>query len=47
MRAAGKGFVLISAASHDAIIFSSGLPMKKCIHKGTGTYNVLVPTRAP
>ncbi len=32
------GFVLISAASHDAIIFSSGLPMKKYIHEGTGTY---------
>lgn len=33
-----KGFVLISAASHDAIIFSSGLPMGKFIHEGTGTY---------
>src|SRR3989344_3807963 len=33
-----KGFVLISAASHDAIIFSSGLPMQKFIHEGTGTY---------
>jgi len=32
------GFVLISAASHDAIIFSSGLPMAKFIHEGTGTY---------
>ncbi len=32
------GFVLISAASHDAIIFSSGLPMKKFIHEGTGRY---------
>lgn len=32
------GFVLISAASHDAIIFSSGLPMKKFIHEGTGIY---------
>jgi hypothetical protein len=32
------GFVLISAASHDAIIFSSGLPMSKFIHEGTGTY---------
>jgi hypothetical protein len=32
------GFVLISAASHDAIIFSSGLPMKKFIHEGTGAY---------
>jgi hypothetical protein len=33
-----KGFILISAASHDAIIFSSGLPMKKFIHEGTGGY---------
>src|SRR3990167_3742977 len=33
-----KGFVLISAASHDAIIFSSGLPMKRFIHEGTGLY---------
>lgn len=33
-----EGFVLISAASHDAIIFSSGLPMKKFIHEGTGKY---------
>jgi len=32
------GFILISAASHDAIIFSSGLPMKKFIHEGTGLY---------
>ena len=32
------GFVLISAASHDAIIFSSGLPMSKFVHEGTGTY---------
>ncbi len=32
------GFILISAASHDAIIFSSGLPMKKFIHEGTGGY---------
>lgn len=32
------GFVLISAASHDAIIFSSGLPMSKYIHEGTGKY---------
>ena len=30
--------MLISAASHDAIIFSSGLPMKKFIHEGTGKY---------
>ncbi|TXI31708.1 MAG: hypothetical protein E6Q58_04835 [Niabella sp.] len=33
-----EGFILISAASHDAIIFSSGLPMKKFIHEGTGIY---------
>lgn len=40
------GFVLISAASHDAIIFSSGLPMKKFIHEGTGNY-WLAATSAP
>ncbi len=33
-----QGFILISAASHDAIIFSSGLPMKRFIHEGTGAY---------
>lgn len=33
-----SGLILISAASHDAIIFSSGLPMKKFIHEGTGAY---------
>ncbi len=32
------GFILISAASHDAIIFSSGYPMAKFIHEGTGVY---------
>lgn len=32
------GFILISAASHDAIIFSSGYPMSKFIHEGTGAY---------
>jgi hypothetical protein len=32
------GFILISAASHDAIIFSSYLPMKRFIHEGTGAY---------
>jgi hypothetical protein len=32
------GFVLISAASHDAIIFSSRMPMKRFIHEGTGKY---------
>lgn len=43
--ASGKdGFVLISAASHDAIIFSSGLPMKKFIHEGTGNYWELATT---
>lgn len=41
-----EGFVLISAASHDAIIFSSGLPMKKFIHEGTGAY-WLSATSAP
>jgi len=33
-----EGFILISAASHDAIIFSSELPMKRFIHEGTGSY---------
>ncbi len=33
-----SGFILISAASHDAIIFSSDLPMSKFIHEGTGAY---------
>ena len=33
-----EGFILISVASHDAIIFSSGLPMKRFIHEGTGAY---------
>lgn len=32
------GFVLISVASHDAIIFSSGLDMSRFIHEGTGQY---------
>ena len=36
--ASREGFILISAASHDAIIFSSGLPMEKFIHEGTGLY---------
>jgi len=36
--AQADGFILISAASHDAIIFSSGYPMKKFIHEGTGNY---------
>jgi hypothetical protein len=33
-----RGFILISVASHDAIIFSSGLPMKRFIHEGTDAY---------
>lgn len=33
-----EGFVLISAASHDAIIFSSGMKMIRFIHEGTGKY---------
>jgi hypothetical protein len=33
-----KGFILISVASHDAIIFSSQLPMKRFIHEGSGKY---------
>jgi hypothetical protein len=33
-----QGYVLISAASHDAIIFSSNMPMKRFIHEGTGLY---------
>lgn len=33
-----EGYILMSVASHDAIIFSSGLPIKKFIHEGTGAY---------
>ncbi|HVF69629.1 MAG TPA: hypothetical protein VNA13_03625 [Xanthomonadales bacterium] len=33
-----EGYVLLSVAKHDAIIFSSGLPMKRFIHEGTGDY---------
>jgi len=33
-----KGYVLISVASHDAIIFSSGMEMSRFIHEGTGEY---------
>lgn len=33
-----EGFVLISVASHDAIIFSSGMNMSRFIHEGTGLY---------
>ncbi len=36
--ASKEGFILVSAASHDAIIFSSGLPMTRIIHEGTGDY---------
>ncbi len=32
------GFALISVASHDAIIFSSGMKMGRFIHEGTGDY---------
>jgi len=32
------GYILISVASHDATVFSSGLPMSKFIHEGTGLY---------
>ena len=38
------GFVLISVASHDAIIFSSGLQMSRFIHEGTGIYWTLATT---
>jgi hypothetical protein len=38
------GFILIAAASHDAIIFSSGLPMSRFIHEGTGAYWVSATT---
>ncbi len=33
-----KGFVLISIAAHDPVVFSSGLPMKRFIYEGTGAY---------
>ncbi len=46
INARDDGFVLISAASHDAIIFSSGLPMSKFIHEGTGSYWIAA-TSAP
>lgn len=35
---AGDEFILISVASHDSIIFSSGLPMGRFIHEGAGAY---------
>lgn len=39
-----EGFVLISVASHDAIIFSSGMAMSRFIHEGTGDYWDLATT---
>lgn len=30
--------ILVSVASHDAILFQSGLPMKRFIHEGTGGF---------
>lgn len=33
-----KELILISIASHDSIIFTSGLPMKRFVHEGTGRY---------
>jgi hypothetical protein len=39
------GFVLISVASHDAIIFSSGLQMSRFIHEGDGQYWTLATTQ--
>jgi hypothetical protein len=33
-----QGFVLISVASHDAVVFSSGLDMSRFIHEGDGIY---------
>ncbi len=30
--------ILVSVASHDAILFQSGLPMKRFIHEGTGDF---------
>jgi len=32
------GFILASASKHDAEIFSSGIPMTRFIHEGTGVY---------
>lgn len=34
------GFILISTASHDPLLFSSGLPMKKFIYEGAGDYYI-------
>jgi hypothetical protein len=31
-------FILVSAASHDAILFTAGMPMRRYIHEGTGRY---------
>lgn len=33
-----EGLVLISVASHDAIVFSTGMPMSRFIHEGTGKH---------
>lgn len=32
------GLILVSVASHDAILFSSNLPLKRYIHEGTRSY---------
>lgn len=42
--ASKDGYVLLSVAKHDAIIFSSGIPMKRFIHEGTGDYWDLATT---
>jgi len=39
-----SGFILISVASHDAVIFSSGLEMSRFIHEGDGIYWRLATT---
>ena len=33
-----EGFILISTAAHDPIVFTSGLPIIRFIHEGTGEY---------
>jgi hypothetical protein len=33
-----NGYILVSTASHDEIVFSSDLPMKRYIDEGTGAY---------
>lgn len=32
------GYILVSLASHDQVVFASGLPMKRFVHQGTGYY---------